>query len=86
MSGQGESYDDCEHVLQRVWEFLDHELDEATGDAIRQHLAMCEPCMDRFDLEQEVKSLVHRRCGGDVAPAHLRASILTQITVIRQSS
>ena len=59
------SFDDCEHVLERVYEFLDNELDVASSDAIRHHLAMCEPCLDRFDAEEAVKSLVHRCCGGD---------------------
>ena len=79
------SFDDCEHVLERVFEFLDNELDVATGDAIRHHLAMCEPCLDRFDAEEAVKSLVHRCCGGEVAPSHLRAKIVTQLTVIRKT-
>jgi mycothiol system anti-sigma-R factor len=78
-------FDDCEHVLERVYEFLDNELDVATSDAIRHHLAMCEPCLDRFDAEEAVKSLVHRRCGGEVAPSHLRAKIVTQLTVIRKT-
>ncbi|HLM20221.1 MAG TPA: mycothiol system anti-sigma-R factor [Propionibacteriaceae bacterium] len=78
------SFDDCEHVLERVYEFLDNELDAATSDAIRQHLAMCEPCIDRFDAEQAVKALVHRSCGGEAAPSHLRAKIVTQLTVIRK--
>ena len=77
--------DDCEHVLERVYEFLDNELDVATGDAIRHHLAMCEPCLERFDVEEAVKSLVHRRCGGEVAPQHLRAKIVYQMTVIRKT-
>ena len=46
---------DCEQVLERVYEFLDNELDTATGDAIRQHLAACEPCLDRFDVELAVQ-------------------------------
>lgn len=75
----------CEHVLERVYEFLDHELDDASGDAIRQHLVDCEPCMDRFDVEQAVKSLVNRCCGGDRAPDHLRAKVLAQLTVARES-
>jgi anti-sigma factor (TIGR02949 family) len=79
------SLDDCEHVLERVSEFLDNEIDAATGDAIRQHLAMCEPCLERFDVEAEIKSLVHRCCGGDVAPTHLRAKIVSQLTVIRKT-
>jgi mycothiol system anti-sigma-R factor len=79
------SLDDCEHVLGRVYEFLDNELDAATGDAIRHHLAMCEPCLERFDVEAAVKSLVHRRCGGEAAPQHLRAKIVYQMTVIRKT-
>jgi mycothiol system anti-sigma-R factor len=79
------SFDDCEHVLERVYEFLDNEIDAASGDAIRHHLAMCEPCLERFDVEEAVKSLVHRRCGGDVAPSYLRAKIVSQLTVIRKT-
>ena len=39
----------------------------------------------RFDVEEAVKSLVHRRCGGEVAPQHLRAKIVYQMTVIRKT-
>jgi mycothiol system anti-sigma-R factor len=79
------SLDDCEHVLERVYEFLDKEVDDATGDAIRRHLSMCEPCLERFDVEEAVKSLVHRRCGGETAPTHLRAKIVSQLTVVRRT-
>ena len=82
---EDESLDDCEHVLKRVYEFLDNEVDEATGDAIRHHLSMCEPCLERFDVEDAIKSLVHQRCGGDVAPNHLRAKIVSQLIVIRKT-
>ncbi len=77
--------EDCQHVLDRVYEFLDHELDDASGDAIRQHLVDCEPCMDRFDVEQAVKALVSRCCGGDRAPDHLRAKVLAQLTVASET-
>jgi anti-sigma factor (TIGR02949 family) len=80
-----DSYDHCERVLERMFEFLDNELDTATGDAIRHHLAACEPCMDRIDVELAVRTLVRRCCGGDVAPSHLRSKIVSQLTVIRRS-
>jgi anti-sigma factor (TIGR02949 family) len=80
-----DSYDHCEQVVERMYEFLDHEIDTATGDAIRQHLAACEPCMDRFDVELAVRTLVRRRCGGEVAPSQLRSKIISQLTVIRRS-
>ncbi|HYP46273.1 MAG TPA: mycothiol system anti-sigma-R factor [Propionibacteriaceae bacterium] len=75
--------DDCAHVLKRVYEFIDNELDSASGDTIREHLSACEPCLDKFDVEQAVKSLVARRCGGDTAPDHLRAKVLSQLTAGR---
>lgn len=75
--------EDCTHVLKQVYAFLDDELDNASGDAIREHLAACEPCLDRFDVEQAVKALVHRHCGNDRAPAELRAKILVQIASVR---
>jgi anti-sigma factor (TIGR02949 family) len=79
------SYDHCEQVVERMYEFLDQEIDTATGDAIRQHLAACEPCMDRFDVELAVRTLVRRCCGGEVAPSQLRSKIVSQLTVIRRT-
>jgi anti-sigma factor (TIGR02949 family) len=79
------SYDHCEHVLERMYEFLDHEIDTASGEAIRHHLAACEPCMDQFDVELAVRTLVRRCCRGEVAPSELRSKIVAQLTVIRRT-
>ena len=78
--------DDCTEVLKVVYQFIDNELDSATCDSIREHLAACEPCLDRFDVEQAVKSLVARCCGNDTAPLELRAKVLTQLAVARERS
>jgi anti-sigma factor (TIGR02949 family) len=75
----------CERALERMYEFLDNEIDTASGDAIRKHLTECEPCLDRFDMEQAVKAVVRRCCGGEHAPEHLRTRIVTQLTVIRRT-
>lgn len=82
---RADGYDYCELVVHRMHEFLDNELDDATGDEIRAHLAACEPCLHRYDVEQAVRTLVRRCCSGEVAPAHLRTKIVTQLTVIRRS-
>jgi len=78
--------DDCAKVLDQVYQFLDNELDTASGDAIREHLAACEPCMDRFDVEEAVKALVHRCCGNERAPETLRAKIKLQITTVQTTT
>jgi anti-sigma factor (TIGR02949 family) len=77
--------DYCELVVHRMHEFLDNEVDEATGDEIRAHLAACEPCLHRYDVEQAVRTLLRKCCTSEVAPASLRTRIVTQLTVIRRT-
>jgi anti-sigma factor (TIGR02949 family) len=77
--------DYCELVAERMYEFLDNELDEASGDEIRAHLAACEPCLHRFDVEQAVRTVLRKCCTSEVAPASLRTRIVTQLTVIRRT-
>ena len=84
MSEQGPTNDECWQTLQRVYEFLDHELDDASSDEIREHLAACEPCLEEFDVELAVKTLVSRCCGGDQAPEHLKTKVMLQISTARQ--
>ena len=77
--------DYCAFMAARMHEFLDHELDTATGDEIRAHLAACEPCLHNYDVEQAVRTMLRRCCTSEVAPAHLRTRIVSQLTVIRRS-
>ena len=74
---------DCSAVLQRVYVFIDDELETASVEEIRQHLDECGPCLDQFDLERSVKRLVHRCCGDEHAPEGLRERILLRITQVR---
>lgn len=73
---------DCRQALGRLFEFLDHEIDEADGDRIRQHLADCEPCLAEYDVEDHLKKLVRRSCA-EHAPDELRVRIHEQLTVLR---
>ena len=81
---RGKHHDvDCSEILQRVYVFIDNELEDATNDEIRQHLEECAPCLDQYDLERCVKKLVHRSCGSERAPASLREKVLLRITEVR---
>ena len=71
---------DCALILERVHAFLDHELDEASCDAIRAHLDACEDCLDDYDIQQALKKLVNRCCRTTKAPQQLRVTIVTSIT------
>jgi mycothiol system anti-sigma-R factor len=53
---------DCTTALDRLYLFLDKEIDTASCTEIQQHIEDCAPCMSAYDVERIVKSLVHRSC------------------------
>ena len=67
---------DCREVLEEVYLYLDGEMDAERRHLIREHLDECSPCLRQFGVEQEVKLLVARRCGGDRAPESVRLAVL----------
>ena len=74
---------DCRDVLEQVYLYLDGEIADDDCAKIRQHLDECAPCLREFGLEQEVKALVARSCGCDVAPEALRNKVMLRIQSIR---
>ncbi len=78
---------DCSEVLAQVWLFLDHECDEECRALLEQHLEECSPCLARYGLEEKLKALLARKCGGEHAPQGLRRRLREQIrqTVLEQA-
>ena len=73
---------DCDEVLRDVYLYLDDEQNEGLRDRVRHHLAECPPCLAQYGIEQDVRSLVARCCGGDRAPASLHERIRVRITEV----
>ncbi|MGH3444895.1 MAG: mycothiol system anti-sigma-R factor [Nocardioidaceae bacterium] len=73
---------DCSEVLERVFSFIDNELERADTEEIQQHLDECGPCLAKYDLERTVKSLVARSCC-EHAPASLRNKVLVRIRQVQ---
>ena len=80
--GFGPGNIDCNDVLDELTVFLDDETDDQTKTRIALHLDACSPCLRQYGLEQDVKALISRCCGGDRAPATLRTKISVRITEI----
>jgi mycothiol system anti-sigma-R factor len=80
--GDSVEINSCGDVLSHVFEFLDHETDDARRAVIAEHLEDCSPCLRQFGIEQEFKALVRRRCGGDVPPPGLRDRIKMRLTTL----
>ena len=69
----------CNEVLAEVWLFLDHECDQQRRELLRKHLDECNPCLAQYGLEEKLKQLLARKCGGEHAPHELRARLREQI-------
>jgi mycothiol system anti-sigma-R factor len=70
---------DCTAVLADVWLMLDGECDQATRERLQHHLETCSPCIDAYGLEEKLKRLLNRKCGGDRAPDSLRERLTLEI-------
>ncbi|MGY1813550.1 mycothiol system anti-sigma-R factor [Blastococcus sp. SYSU D00820] len=81
-AGEPIEINSCDDVLTHVFEFLDHETDDARRAVIAEHLEDCSSCLREFGIEQEFKALVRRRCGGDAPPVGLRDRIKLQLTTV----
>jgi mycothiol system anti-sigma-R factor len=81
-SADGPSATDCAEFLDRIVYFIDNELDEADCSAVRVHLDTCNPCLEKYDLQRTVKSVVARSCA-EVAPDDLRQRVLFRIREVQ---
>lgn len=73
----------CSEVLDRVYSYLDGEMDQAASAQVKIHLDECGPCLREYGLEEAVRHLVHRHCGHEQVPADLRQKVLTKIEALR---
>lgn len=69
----------CDEVLRDVWLFLDDEMDADRRAVVQRHLDDCSPCLAEAGLDAKLKSLLHRKCGGDKAPEELKARLLSAL-------
>ncbi|MDN5892948.1 MAG: mycothiol system anti-sigma-R factor [Nocardioides sp.] len=74
--------EDCADYLERIVYLIDNELDETDCAVVREHLEECTPCLQKYDLERTVKSVVARSCS-ESAPDSLRQRVKVQIREVQ---
>ena len=72
----------CQEILQRVYVFIDSELEDADQATIQRHIDACGPCLRAVDLERMVKALVARSCV-ERAPVELRQRVMFSIRQVQ---
>ncbi|ACY22717.1 anti-sigma factor [Gordonia bronchialis DSM 43247] len=70
---------DCSAVIADVWLLLDNECDPGARARLQEHLDACPACLAHYGIEQQLKALINRKCGGDQAPAGLRERLRVEI-------
>ena len=70
---------DCSQVIAEVWLLLDHECSAERRRKLEQHLDECGPCLEQYGLEEHLKELLARKCGGEHAPDTLKQKLRASI-------
>lgn len=52
---------DCKEVVERLYVFLDGEMTDQRRDLIRRHLDECSPCLEAFEFETELRTMISSR-------------------------
>lgn len=73
---------ECADYLEQIVYFIDNELAEADCEEVRVHLDTCNPCLEKYDLQRTVKSVVARSCS-EAAPDELRQRVMLRIREVQ---
>jgi anti-sigma factor (TIGR02949 family) len=68
----------CDHVIAKLWEYLDGSLDQLRSDEVRRHLDICTRCFPEFDFRRAYITFM-RRCKAEEVPAELRRQIFAMM-------
>ncbi len=89
MTASGESGKDkvnCNEALAEIFLLLDRECSPERDAALRRHIEECPPCLEEYGIDEQIKLLLHRKCGGEHAPEELKRKLLSSIrhTVVQR--
>jgi anti-sigma factor (TIGR02949 family) len=71
----GIDYYSCEEALNRLNDYLDHELNDAERMVVAKHLEICKPCFSRFSFEQTLVVSLRQKIVALAAPEGIRSKL-----------
>ena len=76
---------ECTEAVEVLYHYLDGQLTEERRILIRRHLDDCPPCLDAFDFEAELRTVIAHKCRERV-PDHLRVRVAEAIRAVMNES
>lgn len=80
MEGAGHGTDpchiNCAEALEKLYEYLDGELESATEKEVQHHFSVCKKCYPHLRFEERFLHLLHETGEGETAPPRLRDQVL----------
>jgi mycothiol system anti-sigma-R factor len=70
----------CEEAVNKLYEYLDRELNHATAEQLEKHLEICKLCCNHMEFEKSMKELVQKSCVQEKAPPFLKNKILDNMS------
>jgi anti-sigma factor (TIGR02949 family) len=64
----------CGAAVERLWAFLDHELDDHDHQAVEAHLAFCRRCCGELEFAKHLRRLLTTKGAGEL-PAGVQARL-----------
>ena len=65
----------CNESLERLYQYLDSDLEKAPRGEIEKHLERCRHCWDRFEFEKKLIERFKSSCCREKCPDSLRRRI-----------
>ncbi|HVV10882.1 mycothiol system anti-sigma-R factor [Amycolatopsis sp.] len=69
----------CQEALAEIYLLLDRECSPERDAELRRHIEDCPPCLEEYGIDEQLKQLLARKCGGDHAPAELKQKLRASI-------
>ena len=58
----------CDHVIARLWEYIDGELTEEQAAQVQAHLEICNRCFPQYDFQRAYRIFLRRTAQQPVPP------------------
>ena len=70
---------DCDMAIQKLWDYLDEELDDQRMAEVRRHLEECSECLPHAEFGEKFLSALNKVRERHLMPVEARAQIMAAL-------